>query len=429
MEPPSPVPDSQISFMQTEDLNNLAPPIPRATPPSRFLINAAIIFWSIAFLVLCVRTLVIKVDTHSVFPVFTSAARNWLNGGDLYVRGRAEDFRYSPIVAAFFVPFDLLPLRVGEFLWRSLNFAVLIGGLLYCCREGLPRRMTLNQKAAVFLLALPMSIGSLNNAQSNPLVMGLMLIAMAAVVEKRWTLCAAAITVATLFKLYPLSLGMLLLLFYPARLSWRLLVGLSVGFLLPFILQRAGYVLNQYAIWVRYLTAEDRQKGPIADWYRDFRAVWRVYVAPMSMRQYMIVQLTVAAIIAVICLIGRSQHRPMHQRLTMLLSLACCWMTVFGPATESATYILLAPIVAWMLVETYAEPSAWLRRIGYELVFGLFIASQCALWFGSRGKWFRDQLQPLPIAGTLLLMLLLVQALTSQNVSTPGPPLADTDVD
>jgi hypothetical protein len=113
----------------------------------------------------------------------------------------------------------------------------------------------------------------------------------------------------------------------------------------------------------------------------------------------------------------------------MLLSLACCWMTVLGPATESATYILLAPIVAWMLVETYAEPSAWLRRIGYELVFGLFIASQCALWFGSRGKWFRDQLQPLPIAGTLLLVLLLFQALTSQNVSTPGPPLADTDVD
>jgi hypothetical protein len=409
--------------MQTEDLNKLA-----QRPPSRFCVNVAIILWSITFLVLCGRALVSRVDIHSVFPVFISAARNWLNGGDLYVRGRAEDFRYSPIVAAFFVPFDLLPIRLGDFLWRSLNYAVLVGGLLYCCRTGLPRRLSLNQQAVVFLLALPMSIGSLNNAQSNPLVMGLMLIATAAVVEKRWTLCAVSITVATLFKLYPLSLGLLLLLFYPARLGWRLLVGLAVGFLLPF-LQRTSYVLNQYAIWVRYLSAEDRQKGPITDWYRDFRAMWRVYVAPMSMRQYLILELTVAALIAAICLIGRAQHRPMNQLLTMLLSLACCWMTVLGPATESATYILLAPIVAWMLVETHAEPSAWLRRIGYELVFGLFIASQCALWFGSRGKWFRDQLQPLPIAGTLLFVLLLVQALTSQNVSTPGPPLADTDVD
>jgi hypothetical protein len=410
--------------MQTEDLNKLA-----QRPPSRFCVNVAIILWSITFLVLCGRALVSRVDIHSVFPVFISAARNWLNGGDLYVRGRAEDFRYSPIVAAFFVPFDLLPIRLGDFLWRSLNYAVLVGGLLYCCRTGLPRRLSLNQQAVVFLLALPMSIGSLNNAQSNPLVMGLMLIATAAVVEKRWTLCAVSITVATLFKLYPLSLGLLLLLFYPARLGWRLLVGLAVGFLLPFLLQRTSYVLNQYAIWVRYLSAEDRQKGPITDWYRDFRAMWRVYVAPMSMRQYLILELTVAALIAAICLIGRAQHRPMNQLLTMLLSLACCWMTVLGPATESATYILLAPIVAWMLVETHAEPSAWLRRIGYELVFGLFIASQCALWFGSRGKWFRDQLQPLPIAGTLLFVLLLVQALTSQNVSTPGPSLADTDVD
>jgi Glycosyltransferase family 87 len=411
--------------MQTEELKT-------SRPPSRLCINLAIILWSIAFLALCGRTLVLKVDTHSVFPVFTSAARNWLNGTDLYVRGRIEDFRYSPIIAAFFVPFDLLPIRVGEFLWRSLNFAVLVGGMLYCCRVGLPRRLTLNQQAAVFLLALPMSVGSLNNAQSNPLVIGLMLIAVAAVMEKRWTLCTTAITIATLFKIYPLSVGLLLLLLYPARIGWRLLVCLAVGILLPFVLQRTAYVLDQYKIWARYLSAEDRQRGPISDWYRDFRAMWRVYVSPMSMRHYLMLELAVAAIIALICLMMQRKHWPTNRVLTMLLSLACCWMTVLGPATESATYILLAPIVAWALVQTHTQPSAWLRRIGYELAYGLFLASQCALWFGKNGRWFRDQLQPLPIAGTLLLVLLLIDGLlaaTSQNVSMPAFPLADTDVD
>ena len=410
--------------MQTEDLNKLA-----SRPPSRFCVNAAIILWTITFLVLCVRTLVIKVDTHSVFPVFTSAARNWLNGGDLYVRGRAEDFRYSPAIAAFFVPFDLLPIRIGEFLWRSLNFTILVGGLLYCCRVGLPMRMTLNQKAAVFLLALPMSVGSLNNAQSNPLVIGLLSIAVAAVMEKRWTLSAAVIIIATLFKIYPLSVGLLLLLLYPARMGWRLAIFLVAGFLLPFMFQRTGYVLEQYRIWISYLSAEDRQRGPINDWYRDFRAMWRVYIAPMSMRHYLMLQLAVGVIIAVVCLRARLKHVPINRLMAMLLSLACCWMTALGPATESATYILLAPIVAWVLVQTNSQPGNRMLRMGYELVFGLFIASQCALWFGSRGTWFRNQLQPLPIAGTLLLVLLLVQSLTSQNVSTPDPPLADTDVD
>jgi hypothetical protein len=407
--------------MQTEELNTST-----ARPPSRLCINVAILLWAITYLVLCGRTLVLKVDLHSVFPVFTSAARNWLSGRDLYVRGRAEDFRYSPAVAAFFVPFEILPLKIGEFLWRSLNFAALVGGLLYCCRIGLPRKLTPNQQAAVFLLALPMSVGSLNNAQSNPLVMGLMLIAVAAVIDRRWTLCAITITIATLFKLYPVSVGLLLVLLYPKRLGWRLAVGLAAGFLLPFFLQHPSYVLDQYKIWWHYLAAEDRQHGPINDWYRDFRAMWRVYVAPVSMRHYLTLELATAAIIAAVCLMGQRKRWPVNRLLTMLLSLACCWMTALGPATESATYILLAPIIAWTLIEAKDEPL--MLRMGYELVFGLFVASQCALWFGSRGTWFRNQLQPLPIAGTLLLLLLLVQA-TSQNVSTPPRRLTDTDLD
>jgi hypothetical protein len=211
---------------------------------------------------------------------------------------------------------------------------------------------------------------------------------------------------------------MLLALLYPKRFSWRLLVCLAVGALLPFVLQHADYVREQYRVWAHYLVTEDRQRGPIADWYRDLRALWRVYVAPMSLERYELVEIIAAAMIAGVALLGQGRRWPQNVLLAFVLSLACCWMTALGPATESATYILLAPAAAWMLVVSEAAPRERVWRIAYGIVFGLLVASQCALWFGERGRWFRDRLQPFPLAGTLLFVLLLMDALRTRNTET-----------
>jgi hypothetical protein len=386
-----------------------------------WLPTIAIAIWTIAFFGLCARTLVLKVDRHSVFPVFTSAGENWLSGRELYVKGGAEEFRYSPLIAAFFVPFDLLPLKIGEFLWRSLNFFSFVGGLYYCCKAGLPRRMSRCGIAVIFLLILPLAIGSLNNAQSNPLVLGLMLVSAAACMQRRFAVAAAAIALATCFKLYPIALGLLFLLYFPWGLGWRLLVCLSAAAVLPFVMQRAVYVMDQYTLWVHYLSSEDRQRGPITDWYRDFRAVWRVYVMPMSERSYLIIELVAAAGIAGICLLGRWRKWPIEKLIYFAFAFACCWMTVLGPATESSTYILLAPVVAWTLLMSDSagrRDRPW--RIAYGTVFSLFLASQLALNIPG-GKYFRDHLQPLPVAGALLLATLVADTFRSHR--QPADPL------
>jgi Glycosyltransferase family 87 len=381
--------------------------VPPRDPPWVMIAATA---WVLIFAIVCGRSLLSKKESHSVYPVFASAGKNWINGEELYVRGRLQDFRYSPLVAAFFAPFDQLPTHIGEVLWRTLNFGVYAAGLYLCCQLGLPRKLTANQKAAVFLLVLPISVGSLNNAQSNPLIIGLMLLSVGWVMLEQWMLAAMAIAVAAMFKIYPLTLGMLLVLLYPKKFSWRLLVMLLLGALLPFLMQRADYVRQQYVQWVSYLTGEHRDKGSITDWYRDFRAVWRVYVGSISDLQYTLVQLATAAMIAGVCLAGRLRQWQRPTLLALMLSLACCWMTVFGPATESATYILLAPAVAWGLVESFSDPTARWRRIIYSGIFALFIVSELAVNLGELGSRFRDYAEPLALAGLVLFVMLMVEA-------------------
>ena len=65
--------------------------------------------------------------------------------------------------------------------------------------------------------------------------------------------------------------------------------------------------------------------------------------------------------------------------------------------------------VAWTLVLTNNTRADRSWRIAYGVVFGVFLASQLALNIPG-GKFFRDRLQPLPIAGVLLMAILALDA-------------------
>src|SRR5262249_30111439 len=67
--------------------------------------RAAVLLWAVALVLLGGKALLWP-HRHSVYPIFADAGRNWREAADLYHApdGR-EPYRYSPLVAAFFVPF------------------------------------------------------------------------------------------------------------------------------------------------------------------------------------------------------------------------------------------------------------------------------------------------------------------------------------
>ena len=317
---------------------------------------------------------------QTVYPTFARAGADWRAARDLYQHTEAL-FRYSPLVAAFFVPFSQLPNWLGEVLWRLLNVGVYLAAMLWWAQTSLPTLLSRAQMAALLLLALPLSIGSINNGQSNPLVIGLLLAAIAAAQNKRWNLTALAVALATYFKLYPLAVGLLLVVVYPRQLGWRLLMFLVAGAGLPFLLQDPSYVAGQYASWCHYLLGDMRIDVPLAGANRDLRLLFRLWEIPVSLHAYTAIQLVMASAIALHCVAARRAGWSERHLLASLLAWGCCWMLLLGPATESCTYILLAPSLAWAIVDAWAARKPLAARCFLTAAAGLFAIALIANWF------------------------------------------------
>jgi hypothetical protein len=388
----------------------------------------ALAAWAVVTAGCCVRA-VLGGGRNSVYPIFDAAGHNWLAGADLYA-DREEPYRYSPLATAALVPFAVLPRPLGEVLWRVANAAACLVGLL--CWAAAVRGWPARARGLFLLLALPLSVGSVSNGQSNPLLLGLVLGAGAAAASGRWGLAALCAALACHLKAYPLALGLLLAALYPRRFGWRFALLLAAGAALPLLLQRPGYVVEQYGAWLRLLGAEDRQHLAPEFSYRDVRLPCRVWLAPLAPAAFVALQLAAGAALLALCAAGRRAGLPHARLLERAVWLSCCWMTVLGPATESATYILLAPALAAALLDAWglsgsrgsaagrvAAGRGGARARGLVAASAaLFVSCLVAVWFPGGRHWHGLGIHAL--AG-----LLLGAALVLRSLGKHGPQAKD----
>lgn len=367
------------------------------------------IVWGVILLVICIRVS-ISPRAHSVFPIFSTAGAHWRHAQELYFPyffdPDLDVFRYSPPAAALFAPWSAFPERVGNVFWRLCNAAIYLVALSWWAKAVLPVCLSRSHQAFLFLLAVPLSIVCLNNGQSNVLLIALLLGATAAVHSGRWNLAAACVALAVLFKVYPIAIGLLFTLLFPRKFGARLILALVVGLGLPFLLQNPGYVARQYIHWWNLMMADNRHDRPVSNLCsRDLWLLIRLVHFPINFFGYRVIQLLLGGGIALLGLAGRRSLWPQHRLLTRAFSLGCCWMVLCGPATESCTYILLAPTLAWAVIEaTLDRRPLWSRLLPW-CSFVLFGLSQITSWFPENARMLL--LGILPIAGVVLLVGLL----------------------
>jgi hypothetical protein len=227
---------------------------------------------------------------------------------------------------------------------------------------------------------------------------------------------------ACLFKGYPIALGLLLAAFYPRRFAPRFALAMAVGLILPFALQHPRYVLEQYSHWANHLHNDnDRAHLGYYGSFRDLRLLAYYAGIDMGYRAYQVVQLVLGLAIAGYCGLAWWKGATERALLHLMLGLSCCWMTVFGPATELCTYGLVAPAIAVLLIEGVQRHRHWMVQ---SLVWGIY-AVLCipvlAGWFDLQHAVFIPPLQPLATLVLFVCLLAMGWKKESSSVEAPQP--------
>jgi hypothetical protein len=380
---------------------------------------------------------------NSVFLVFRDAGRAWLAAQPLY--SHVGKYLYSPLAAALFAPFALIPDWAASAVWRlgtglAYLFVVvswfhrygrdelpLIRGVGRRTESGVKQRPDERELVPTVLglaILLPLSIGNLNNGQASPLIIALLLSGCLAMLDDRWTLAAGCIAIATFFKIYPLAIGLLLAVIEPRRLTWRLILGVLILGVLSLILQRPDYVISQYKDWWHSLGADQRRVSTELGSWRDAWLLLRIAHVPITVGAYAILQAAAALAAAIYCW-WRSKHWNRAAVVWSAFSVGCLWITLFGPSTELATYIFPAPVVTFACAKVLTpviqrrEPFGWLQFLAVAAYGLLLLAEALNAWIPViRQNNYLHAIQP--VAALLFLGFTLVWNPLKSELSDSG---------
>jgi hypothetical protein len=372
----------------------------------------AVCLWLALLLGVTVRVLVSEPHRGTVYPVYALAAQRWLAGESAYVT-RADHnqpiYRYAPVVTPWFVPLSSLPEPLGSLLWRAVNLAVLAVGLSCWLRLVLPLTLSRRRQGLLLAVIAPLALGSVNNAQANVLVLGLLLIGTAAIARRGWWVAVLCLSLACWLKVYPVVLLALLLVLYPRQLAWRAAIVLPLLALTPFAFQSSTFVLEQYRDWLIQMRLDDRAAIAVEQAPRNWLLLWRVWwagrggIGESTLAAYTALQVVSGLAVAAWCAWGRYRAAWSTRRtLFTTFNLAVLWMLIVGPASESCTYILLAPTAAALFLDAWSERDRFgqiLTTTALVLLLGMVVA--LAFPFGTR----LDVLGVHALAGTLLAVV------------------------
>ena len=342
------------------------------------LFFAALALWFLAVIIVCVRAY-LHPGLHSVFSAYRNAGAAWIQQEQIYGTGGSA-FLYSPLIAAFYSPFALISQNLSEVIWRLLLGVALPLSLWFNARAlfGFSK----NKFACLLLLILPLTLSNLNQGQANLILTVLLLVATATALQSQWWTCAFCASLSVYWKLYPVVFALLLTAIFPKKLALRMFLALIGLFIISLILQKPSYVLREYGSWLAHLASDSRRGSEYYGKWRDFYLLLRLVGIPISMMWWKVVEAIVGLIAASICVVER---RWCQSRVTLIfgaMALAIIWMLLFGPATEAATYMLIAVPSAYLLMFGWSEASQMALRTMSTLTYVGFVAADVLnSWF------------------------------------------------
>ena len=274
---------------------------------------------------------------HTVIPIYHEAVQQWLAIKPLYVN---SGMYYFPQFVFIFMPFDLLPVPLGDIIWCIFSTALFVWGLWRIITLAYPQKDKLLFYYAT-LIALTPSLGAVRNGQANVIFAAFAVHSAVCLARSQWWVASLCLLGAFFIK--PIGLVMLLLAVLVYRpLIWRLCLGLLIFLVLPFLFTDPSYVLSQYQqaikrLFAASLVTEHR--------FADLNGLLRTLGIGLTGSVSQIIRIIAGLITAIIWFIGAQQLRE-PQRACLFQGLATTYLMLFNPMTEVNSYVIVAPFLA-----------------------------------------------------------------------------------
>ncbi|HEV3004494.1 MAG TPA: hypothetical protein VGX78_08525, partial [Pirellulales bacterium] len=197
-------------------------------------------------------------------------------------------------------------------------------------------------------------------SQANLMMMGSLLLGLASACEGRWNRAALWLVWATMLKVYPLALAALVAALFPRRFTWRFLVALGLGLLLPFAAQAPALVASQYHGWFAHMldsTQIMRERVRGVDWLA------MIYFQPLSQPAWLALEAAGGLAVLALSQWTRRQSDDSRVWLATTFDAFALWVVLLGPATEACTYVVAAPTAALAVVRAFARCQAPIARL------------------------------------------------------------------
>ena len=243
-------------------------------------------------------------------------------------------YKYSPTFALFMGAFAYLPDIVGLSLWNLLNALVLLSALRY-----LPA-LSINKKTFILAFILIELITSIQNNQSNPLMVGLILWAFIALENKKVALATLFVTLSVFIKVFGI-VAFAMFIFYPKKgkaiaysVGWTLLL-----FALPLLVVSIPELVTQYNNWLELLQNDHSVSigYSIMGWLETWFGLSNAKNA-----------ILIPGILLLLAPLLRVKHYSSIQFRYWYLASVLIWVVIFNHKAESPTFIIaIVGVALW----------------------------------------------------------------------------------
>ena len=150
----------------------------------------------------------------------------------------------------------------------------------------------------------------------------------------------------------PLAIVLVLLVMAIERpMTWRLLLGMIVLALSPFLTQHPAYVIQQYTACLNNMTTAAHVGVAVSGWSSPFSAL-RLAGVDVPERVQTALRLVAAIATLTFCVLARRRNDAARSAV-FVFSLAVLYLMLFSPRTENNTYAMLGPAIGVFLAQAF----------------------------------------------------------------------------